>query len=84
MRARRVVRIVLVTLVAMLFVAGLVFASVWLYLHPRYEQVVSVVYGQRRGRNSRLVPGLGGRAVAVSMSRARDQAGLSSRTAQEP
>ena len=51
MRTRRILRNLLVGLAAILIVAGLVAASVWLYLHPRCERVVGVVYGQRQGHN---------------------------------
>ena len=51
MRVRRVLWIILLGLAAAVLVSGLAVASVWLYLHPRYERVVGVVYGQRHGHN---------------------------------
>ena len=54
MRARRILRIVLVTLASAVVVAGLGIAAIWLYLHPRYERVDGVVYGQRQGRDLAL------------------------------
>jgi acetyl esterase/lipase len=54
MRARRIVRIVLVSLAAAMLGVVLGIASVWLYLHPRIERVDGVVYGQRQGHNLEL------------------------------
>ena len=51
MRVRRIIRFVLLGLVAAGLVLALEIGSVWLYLHPRYERVDGVVYGQRQGRN---------------------------------
>lgn len=55
MRARRIIRFVLVSLAAAVLVSGLGVASVWLYLHPRIERVDGVAYGQRQGHNLVLV-----------------------------
>jgi hypothetical protein len=43
MRARRILRIVPVTLAVAVIVVGLSVAYTWLFLHLRYEQVDSVV-----------------------------------------
>lgn len=43
MRARRIVRIVLVTLAAAVIVVGMGVASTWLYQHPRYDRADGVV-----------------------------------------
>ena len=51
MRVRRIIGIVLLGLAAALLVLVLGVASIWLYLHPRYERVDGVVYGHRHGIN---------------------------------
>ena len=54
MRVRRIIRFVLLGLAAAGLVLALGVGSVWLYLHPRYDRVNGVGYGQRRGRNLEL------------------------------
>jgi acetyl esterase/lipase len=54
MRVPRIIRNLLLTLAAVLIVAGVMIASTWLYLHPNVERVNGVVYGQRQGQNLAL------------------------------
>ncbi len=47
MRVRRVAWILLLSLLALIIVAGLGLGSLWIYLHPRIERINAVEYGQR-------------------------------------
>jgi acetyl esterase/lipase len=51
MKLPRFIRALLLTLVAVLIVAGTIGGSTWLYLHPKVERVNGVVYGVRHGQD---------------------------------
>ncbi len=51
MNLRRVLRLSLRILLAVVLTLGLVIGSSWLYLHPSLEPVTTIVYGQRHGHD---------------------------------
>jgi len=54
MRVPRFLRITLTVLAAIVLLAALCVASLWIYFHPRCEQTRGVVYGHRHGRELTL------------------------------
>jgi acetyl esterase/lipase len=54
MRVPRIVRILLLSLFAVLFVSTVFAGLCWLYFHPHVRRVNGIVYGQREGRNLTL------------------------------
>lgn len=51
MKMRRIIRNLLISVAALLILAGLLVGLTWLYFHPRVETASGVVYGKRHGRD---------------------------------
>ena len=51
MKMRRIIRNFLISVAALLILAGLLVGLTWLYFHPRVETASGVVYGKRHGRD---------------------------------
>jgi acetyl esterase/lipase len=51
MKIPRLVRNLLISIAALLLLAGILAGLTWLYFHPRIERVAGVVYGQRHGKD---------------------------------
>jgi acetyl esterase/lipase len=54
MQLRRILRTVLLSIAAVLVVAGILLGSLWAYYHPRFERVNGLVYGRRHGHDLTL------------------------------
>jgi acetyl esterase/lipase len=54
MKLPRIIRISLLSLLALLVATGLLFGSVWLYLHPRVTRTNGIVYGHLDGQDLAL------------------------------
>jgi len=51
MKMRRIIWKLLISVAALLILAGLLVGLAWLYFHPRVETASGVVYGKRHGRD---------------------------------